>query len=67
MFHAWSQLSSKIIINYIVLDVHIINKFGLEKNKIRSRSDKYRETKERDRTPEYIKSKNKISILKIKK
>ena len=42
--------------------MRIINKFGLEKNKIRSHSDKYRETKGRDRTPEYIKNKNKISI-----
>lgn len=42
----------KIIINCLVWDIQITNKFGLEKIKIRSHSDKYRETKERKRTPE---------------
>lgn len=35
MFQAWAQPSSKIVIKYSVLGIHIMNKVGLEKNKIR--------------------------------
>ena len=51
MFPTWAQLSSKIMISYAVLAMHIMNEFGLGKKegkkRIRNHCDKYRESKER--------------------